>query len=178
MTRTVPPQLTEVPGNFITSALWNTQINNGLYSFTFTPPFFKGTSSTPGSFASGPSLAVPLTSAIADTDGGWSSVTNPSRYTVQVAGKYLVVGSIAWTVTSSTGLALGVELRQNGATTRTNESSSFTGGTWRGQVTDIMQCSAGDYIELAGFQGSGSAQTPVTSPTKDMPTLICIWQGN
>lgn len=176
MTRTVPPQLTEVPGNFITSALWNTQINNGLYSFTFTPPKFKGLATSASSVPNNTSTVIPLTSAAIDTDGGWSSTTNPSRYTVQVAGAYLCIASAAWAIATA-NIAVSVAIRQNGAVAQVAQSISSTAGTWRDQVISVLQCNVGDYIELAMFQNSGSAQTPPTSSSYDQPALMCLWIG-
>lgn len=177
MARTVPPAVTEVPGNYITSALWNTQINNGLRSFTFTPPMFKGVATSASSIASNSSVAIPLTSAVVDTDGGWSSTTNPSRYTVQVAGTYLCVASGAWAINAA-NVAVSVALRQNGAVAQVAQSISSTSGDWRDQVTSLLQCSVGDYIELALYQDSGSAQTPPTTNVYDQPALMCLWIGD
>lgn len=174
--RNIPAQATESPGNYVTSALWNTQVN-GLYSFNFNPPYFKGAASTSQSIPNGGVwTVVPMTGAITDTEGGWSS-SAPSIYTFQTAGRYLCIGSIfiptnGTTDTSSRGVGLwqsGTPLRlvegANGPNVGFSQSAVYTG-----------YFAVGSTIGLEAAQSSTSALSTSTTAIQQ-PGLELIWLG-
>jgi hypothetical protein len=174
--RTAPANVTELPGNYIPSALWNTQITNGTNSFLYNPPYFKGISSTSQSVASGTSWnAITLTTALSDTESGWSS-SSPTIYTAQSPGRYLIIGTIWWPAFSTTTLACGVGLSINGTTTRVWESPNAATTGVQIQVSLFTYLGVGSTVGLLGMQNSGSSQSTGTS-TVQQPCLEIMWQG-
>lgn len=171
MARTPPTLATEVPGNFITSGLWNTQVN-GIASFALTPPVFQGYVGTAASIPSSNTFSLlNMTAANWDSDGGWSSSVNPSRYTVQVAGKYWVVANAAFaTVSGSDNTPRGVGIFQNGNAVAVNQTPANQSSTWQAQCTYMLQCAVGDYIQFGVMQVSGASRNTMTGAVVT-PTL-------
>lgn len=176
--RTIPASVTENPGNFITSSLWNTQITNGLYSFMFNPPYFKGNATIAQSIATGTSWsAVTLTSAVTDTEGGWSSGT-PTLYTTQTPGRYLIIATIFLPSNSSTDTsARGVGLWLNGTVSRVFESADAPNVGWQGQCSLTTFMSVGSTVGMYCMQNSGVAQNTSVGQPQQQPMLELIWLG-
>ncbi|MGW1744603.1 hypothetical protein ACWCRD_03085 [Streptomyces sp. NPDC002092] len=171
---TIPSVPTEVPGNFWTSALWNTNVLGGL-NYLFAPVRFKGYSSTTQSLGSSTSSTVlTLDTETVDSDGGHSTTTNTSRFTAQTAGLYVVTGSVCFATNSAGTRTLQVFLNGAGITgsavqaapSASNGTSVYTG--------TIVQLAVGDYVELAAWQNSGSTLT--TSTTNAIATTMCLWR--
>jgi hypothetical protein len=174
--RSIPASVSESPGNFIPSALWNTQITNGVYSFGFNPPYFKGQASTAQSVASQTSwTAITLTGAVADTEGGWSS-SSPTIYTVQTPGRYLVIATLSWPAFSTTTLACGVGISFGGTTQRVTEASSCASTGAQLQCVFTGFCAVGQTIGMLGMQNSGSAQSTQVGSAQ-LPNLEVVWLG-
>jgi hypothetical protein len=163
---TIPTIPTEVPGNFWTSALWNTVVAGG-FNYLFAPVRFKAYSSTSQAINSGTSSTVlTLDTEIVDSDGGHSTVTNTSRYTCQTAGLYYVSGSVCFNATNANGTrTLNIFVNGAGqvgagiqaAPSPANGASVFS--------ATLVQLAVGDYVELACWQNSG------TSPINTATTL-------
>lgn len=162
MARTVPSMLTEVPGNFITAALWNAQVRD-LGTFTTGVPFFTGYQVATQSIANNTWTAITFDSEYFDDDGGHSTVTNTSRYTCQVAGRYELTGCFV-VAFNTTGLR-AAKLAKNG--TPITGSAVFiqaSPSVGTSVLTTIpVQLAAGDYVELNGWQGSGGALSTLAS---------------
>lgn len=165
MARTVPASLTEVPGNFVTSALWNAQMK-ALTDFITSPPRFKGYATVSQSIASGSATptVLALDSEYYDSDGGHSTTTNTSRYTVQVAGTYSITGGCAFGTNSTGNRSVAIYVNGAYAAGGNNQSVSFAGNSWAATVSTDLPLNVGDYVELACWQTSGAAlSTTVTS---------------
>lgn len=184
MARTVPSIATEVPGNFITSALWTAQVgalmqwligsgSNGL-------PMFFGYQATAQAVASGTTgAAITIDTEVIDTDGGHSTVTNASRYTCQVAGYYLVWGSVSW-VTNATEERI-TYYQKNGSTipggssVQANPVTSAHATVIPGTIM-ILPMAVGDYFEVWGSQVSGgSLNTQADVSAGKNSTMLCVW---
>ena len=91
-----------------------------------------------------------------DTNNMHDINTNPSRITVQVAGKYLVFGYVKWAENATGSRYIRVLL--NGTT---EICSIFlakdSGGRWYAPITTVNQMAVGNYLELMGYQNSGAA---------------------
>lgn len=162
MPRTVPVMLTEVPGNFITGALWNAQVG-ALGNFTIGVPFFSGYQVSTQSITNNTWTAVTLDSEYFDDDGGHSTVTNTSRYTCQVAGRYVITGTVFFSP-NATGLR-GSKITKNG-TTVTGSTSFLAAAPSVGSTalcTIPVQLAVGDYVEVFAWQGSGGALSTLSS---------------
>lgn len=171
---TIPTIPTESPGNFWTAALWNANILNGL-NYLFSPVRFKAYSSTTQSLGSGTAaISLTLDTEIVDSDGGHSTTTNTSRYTVQTAGLYFVTGSVCF-ATSSAGTRTLQVLQNGGAVfgsavqampSATNGASVFT--------ATLVQAAVNDYIEIAAWQNSGGSLA--TSTSTSVATTMNLWR--
>lgn len=112
--------------------------------------------------ATATSTVVTFDTETFDNGGLHSTASNTSRLTASVAGYYYIHGSVAWFPNAS-GIRQ-VELRKNAA-------GSGSGGTQLGivthepasggayaiqEVSTVAYLTAGDYVELFGYQTSGS----------------------
>jgi hypothetical protein len=175
--RTIPPAATVAPGQFVASALWNTQITNGTYSFTFNPPVFKGQSTTAQSIANGGTYTtLTLTAAVTDTEGGWVS-GSPTIYTVQTPGRYSILASAGCAGASGTDTTpRGVSILINGTNARAIVQASG-GSTWIGQCAMETYLSAGTTVAMGLMQQSGAAQNTSVGSAAQYPTLDIVWLG-
>lgn len=180
MPRTVPVFPTEIPGNFITSALFGSTVGAlGAWSTgsgTNGPPRFQGYSASSQSIATGITyISLTLDTEVYDSDGGHSTVTNTSRYTAQVAGTYSLSGSCGYAGTAggnrSTRLAVngvGVQGSQVAAAPTT------TANSWYGIATAFAVLNVGDFVEVQTWQNSGAAINTNGGLTTG-PTLNVLW---
>jgi len=105
-----------------------------------------------------------------DTDGLHDNVTNNSRLTAAITGKYLVGATLVY-IENQTG-GRGVHVRKNGTTYYggNEPQTPAAGGTFHDAFshTTLVDLSAGDYVEIIGHQQSGanldisSANNPIT----------------
>ncbi|MFE9448261.1 hypothetical protein [Streptomyces sp. NPDC006739] len=162
----VPVPASEVPGAFITSALWNANVYNGL-TYLLNPPVFFGYQTSGQSLTSGTGIAVTLDTETIDTYGGHSTTTNTSRYTAQVAGTYLVSGGASVNgATSQTYLAAyicknGVEQPGSRGMVPGNSSHTYTVSA----ITISVVLAVGDYVEIF-VQADGTSPTTHGSATQ------------
>jgi len=158
----VPAQVS--PGNYLTAALWNASVYNGM-TFALNVPMFHAYQSSAQSISSGAWAAISLNTTTIDTYGGHSDTVNNSRYTAQVAGWYMVSGVAAFGA-NATGFR-AAKVNVNGSTTLNggNGYAQNTGGTFNCPATSPVRpvyLNVGDYVELYGFQNSGGAISTTT----------------
>lgn len=94
---------------------------------------------------------VPFATKDFDTHSAFST----PDYTVPVTGKYLVQASITW-VGNSTGTRVMV-IGKNTATHSRTEAQGATPNSQTLATSSIINCVAGDTIQVYAFQGSGGA---------------------
>lgn len=147
-------------------------------SFLENPPIaslYQINSQSPGT---GSATPISLDGSLSDTYNGHSTVTNNTRYTFQVAGYYMIAGSVAWTP-NATGVR-AASFRLNGssgligsqvilptitvAATNTNVPAS----------TVITVASVGDYVEMLGTQTSGGNLATNTGGI-NTSQMIIVW---
>ncbi|MDH6123856.1 MULTISPECIES: hypothetical protein [unclassified Kitasatospora] len=155
----VPNPAQASPGNFITGALWNANVYNGL-TFLLNPPVFVGTQATAQSIANTSWWTISLDSTIVDTYGGHSNTVNNSRYTVQVAGWYTIAGGFAMVPVNGSLRAVGVWINGSQALAGTGYAFGCDGNFegWAALPTRDYYLNVGDYVQLVGWQGTGAAQ--------------------
>jgi len=177
--RTVPVSLQEVPGNFITAAWQNAQVkalNDFLAgSGTNGVPRFKGYASSAQSLATG-TTDIPLTldTEDYDSDNGHSTTTNTSRYTVQVAGTYVIMGTAAIATSATGNRKLGINVNGVNARGGVVQSPGFASNSWCAVVCTTQALVVGDYVELVAWQTSGGSLN--TSATAGFgPVLALNW---
>lgn len=170
------PQLAVVsPGTPITSALWISNVYNGLTYLSNPPAATLVQVSAATTLSSAVWGTIGFDSNTFDNYGGHSNVTNNSRYTIQQAGKYLIAGTTAIT-TNSTG-DRGARIMKNGTAVQGPYSLVPTATTHAASVATagfILTCAVGDYLELAGYQNSGGNLTTSIS-TDQTSSLTVIW---
>ncbi|MFI6117484.1 hypothetical protein [Kitasatospora sp. NPDC051164] len=169
---TIPTIASEVPGNYVTSALWNANVYNG-FQFLLNRPFFEGYQSAAQSIANTSLTNIAIDTTITDTNGGHSNVTNNSRYTCQAgtAGWYRITVSLGFTANAA-GSRL-IEIHKNGAAVKliqAGNDSSRTDINAALQCSAVVQLAAGDYLEGCAYQTSGGALS--TNPNNTGMTVI------
>lgn len=176
--RTIPASYSASPGAYITSAMWNTQITSGVYSFGFNPPYFKGIATTTQSIASGGAwAALTMTSAVTDTEGGWSSGT-PTLYTIQTPGRYLAISTVTMPTAGSADVTpRGVGLWQNSNPLRVHQSPANTTTAWEATCTATFLGAVGDTVAMYVSNGYTSALSTIVAQAQQQPCLELIWLG-
>ncbi|MGW1071594.1 hypothetical protein [Streptomyces sp. NPDC002537] len=157
MARTVPSAATVAPGQYVTGALWNANVQY-LSSFLTGPPVFSGYQATSQSIPTATFTSLTIDTTVVDSDGGHSNTVNPSRYTATVPGTYLVIGTVGWTGASSGYRRCRLTLNGS-AIIGTAVGSDAVNSVLCGQCTSTVVALNGstDYVEVQGQQSSGSA---------------------
>lgn len=120
--------------------------------------------------------AITLDNAIFDNAGGHSNTTNPSRYVCQVPGWYLALGGVCFS-SSATGSANDyiAGIRVNGSNSfgslfECGKVAAANSSLVTPTVVELVNLNAGDYVELAAWQSSGTSIT-LTSSTSGTPVV-------
>lgn len=170
----------------ISGAFMNSNVRDTVNYLAFPPMARLSNAGASQSIPSGADTAVtwatasinPGTGSVnSDNYGGWSNVTNPSRYTFQRAGRYYVWGQVAF-ATSNTG-QWQAGLRVNGTTTWYGTRTSAPGTSTAGMILTaerMLRVSANDYVEVVGAQTTGgSISLATTAPAYSK--MIVLWRG-
>lgn len=180
MPRTVPVSVTESPGNYLTGALWTAQVKATmdflLGSGTNGVPRFKGWASTSQSIATGATdTPITLDSEDWDSDNGHSTVTNTSRYTIQVAGTYRVIAVGGFTSNSNGNRKLGINV--NGANVRGSSTQQVNAGTnsWIGACSVELALNVGDYVEMVMWHTSTTTPLGTAQSVGFGPAMSVCW---
>lgn len=167
------------PPSYITAAWMNTNVRDVIRYLTYPPIFrayYNGSSNTQPSQTWPSGTAIAMDTVTVDNYGGWSSST-PTQYTFQRPGHYFVYGQMA--VTASTAGSRGAGLRVNGGTVQWGGHEMPCAGSVTPGHTSVVQrilkVAQGDYVELIGFQNSGSALAYRTGASTCK--LIAVWLG-
>lgn len=111
------------------------------------------------SIASATPTALTFDSETYDTNTIHDNVTNNSRLTAPIAGKYVVHGTVQWDF-SAAGNIRGMYFYKNGVIYAALQFVPPTLAGANGNIVagaDIIDLAAGDYVELLAFQDSGGA---------------------
>jgi hypothetical protein len=138
-------------------------------------PICNAVQATGQSVGSAAWTSLSLDSTVVDTYGGHSNTTNPSRYTSQVPGYYLLNGCSSFP-SNSTGWR-GARATKNGAAVNGGAGeygANASGATVPASPTVLVYLNVGDYCETQGYQTSGSGLT--TSVNSDANcALTAVW---
>lgn len=152
----VPNPRTFVAGEVEAAAYFNAL--RDAINFLANKPMAVLTQTTAQTINNGVAAQITFDSTVTDTYGGHSNSTNNTRYTAQVAGWYLVIGSSVWNNIS--GGDRTMTINKNGsvvpyygignpaATVNVNPGETASG---------LVQLNAGDYVEIGVYQDSGGA---------------------
>jgi hypothetical protein len=169
----VPTLASEIPGNNITSALWNGNVYNGL-TYALGAPLFVARQQNAQSFNSGTNTPVTWDTIDIDQYGGFNAAVDATKYTVQQPGWYEVLYNVAW-ANNSTG-ARSAFLIKNGANqpgswyTYAAAASNYPtcSGSFR------LKCAVGDAIQVSVQQTSGAALS-TANPGVGGPWWSVLW---
>jgi hypothetical protein len=158
----VPIPANEVPGNFITGAVWNANVYNGL-TFLLNPPVFSGYQGTAQSIPQNAWTPLAIDNSTIDSYGGHSNSTNNSRYVAQVAGWYTVCGVYA--PVGNTASFRGVRIQVNGSPIL-GAAAYMTPGAYSAELgcvtpTRDIYLNVNDYVEVAAWQNAATTLATV-----------------
>lgn len=115
--------------------------------------------------------------SLSDSYNGHSNSTNPSRYTAQIAGFYMICGVVC--TTANANGSRGVRLAKNGAvqtgsatfgvTNTTGDQYAISTPAW------LLQMSVGDYVEVQGFQSSGAPLNTNVGSADVRSAMTVLW---
>lgn len=139
-----------------------------------TRPTARATRNTSQSVPNATNTIISFSGVDYDTNTFWSA-GSPSRLTVAVAGKYLLIGNLRWDV-NATGRR-DIYITKNGAALVGVNQNAVTGTLSATDMSTITlgDFAAGDYAELLGVQNSGGALNLLVSDWT--PDLMMIWLG-
>lgn len=165
-----PAPTSEIPGNFIASALWNASLYNSIL-FLASPPIAQYAQTSVQAMASSTVVTMTWPTPVYDSYGGYAA-GNPTRYTPQVAGWYLVVANLG-IAPNGTGFRM-CHVLKNGSTTasETSLSAATAGFNSVMGVTALVNCNGTtDYFEVQGDQSSGAPLNTITGLTN----MTVLW---
>lgn len=162
---TVPSQSTAAVGNLVSSTLWNDDVRDAV-NFLLDPPRTRLRNTATVSTNTSTYTAMTWDTEVEDTDGMHSTSTNTSRITIVTTGYYQLSGGIGWAANSTgqrrawwhvngTGVLGGLVTIPAGTATEMAIPAA----------TITLSLTAGDYVELFGWQNSGGTldMNPTTS---------------
>ena len=127
------------------------------------------------SIANNSNVAIALNAEDFDSHGFHDNVTNNTRFTIPAGldGLYLVVGQVAHGLDTA-GTTRGCNIHKNGSMRgQTYMAPNQTFDTVV-QASCILPMVAGDYVELVGYQNSGSANDVVASISETWMALTYL----
>lgn len=140
-----------------TGRMWVRQGGVWIAMPPLVPPIFQGRQTVAQPLTSGNAIEVTFTTEDKDNVNGHDNVTNPARYTAQVAGTYKLSGGVAFTANAS-GIRT-TDWVKNGTQIPGGDSSMPSVGA--GAVTRLtartifVDLAVNDYVTLRAFQDSG-----------------------
>lgn len=153
----VPAEMTAVVGATLTAAEWNANVRDAV-NFLTALPLFAASQSATQSVPTAAYTAVSLDTETIDSYAGHSNTTNNSRYTAQVAGYYLCVGSLGFgTTTGRIGGYWSSSNGRGGGSATAVFSPASSNGFVSVTLTQILQLNVGDYVQMNAYQNSGAA---------------------
>lgn len=163
----VPIPRTFQAGELETAAFLNSLTS--VCNFLLNTPKARIASNAATSYASGTDILQAFQVVSYDTDGMSNLGSANDRLTVKTAGKYLVIGTLNWSTNGTNGR--NNQIFVNGANVAGNCVEARGGSQDTiAQVFYTGQFNVNDYIQLDGWQDSGSTLTALGD-------LTAIWIG-
>jgi hypothetical protein len=126
---------------------------------------------------SGVIYTIPLNQESYDTHGFHDNTTNPSRFTCQKAGTYMIVGLVSFAANATGNRDAGIWVNQ-AYIAGYNRLLAQSSGSTSVPVSGIAKLSVGDYVELWGRQYSGgSLDAYYANPISNYLTMILITES-
>lgn len=161
-------------GQLVTAALMNSNIQ-ALGNFVLAPPLAQVLQTLTQSIPTGAGwTALNFDTNVLDSDTGHSTVTNTSRYVIQVPGTYLPIGCYALANPNSTG-DRAARIAKNGSPVQGSAGSIAPASGLVGIAATMpvfVPCIAGDYLEVHAQQASGAAVNTYSDSTFTSSLLV------
>jgi hypothetical protein len=140
---------------------------DGVKWVTPSAPSFVGCrayATTDQSMSNGANTIFNLDAEVYDTDGFHSTTTNNSRITIPSgkAGYYLITGVVTYQNGGTSGQR-DFWLFKNGTTSLASIVDAKTANFLGMSVTDVQYLAVGDYVQIAGYQDSGTTTATYAS---------------
>lgn len=169
----VPTAYTWTVGELVTAGKMNAYLRDAVAFLLARPGAILGRSGNQ-TFTTGVPAAVGWNLEIFDDDNAHSTVTNPSRYTVQTAGRWSFTSAFGWTANAAGQRALTFRVNGGGDIDGVN----IAAGAAIQQVLNgsmMIALNVGDYVEVFGNQTSGG-NLNLDAALHSGPLLECIWE--
>jgi len=166
------PPRTWLPGETVTDLLMNAQLRDPLQllggndgEIGVSAPCARVYHSASQTVGHASNTALQFDSERFDTDSIHDPVTNNTRLTVPVAGKYLIVGQVRFASNLSGERSLAIRL--NGTT----ELAALVVDAVNGDITEMIvttihELAASDYVELMAYHNSGGDLSVVAAANR------------
>jgi hypothetical protein len=172
----VPVPRTYVVGEVETAAYYNASVRDAV-NFLIGLPIATVYQTVAQPLTSGTPAPISFDSSAVDTYGGHSGTVNPSRYTAQVAGWYLI-GGAAPMANATAGTYRKIQLYYNGtaiayATSQIPSPSASATAVVPALSPTIVYMNVGDFVSIyASVDGSGVSITPNSS---NQAYMTVVW---
>jgi hypothetical protein len=160
-------------------SLDTTNLNGGVrdpMTFVMDKPLFQGRQTVAQSIATSTFVAITFTTGEdIDSEAGHDTGSNTSRYVAQEDGWYRCTGAVVWE-NNATGRRL-CRWTKNGTAvngSRIDLTAMSVGETIVPARDMVISLSAGDYVELEGWQSSGTNRVTVVT-TESQSTMTVEW---
>jgi hypothetical protein len=163
---------TEVPGNYLTSALWNANIYNGL-TYNLNRPHFVARQATAQSTANSTDTTITWDNVDVDSYGGYNGSVDATKYVIQAPGWYTVTYNICWANNSTGWRAVYLRKNGNGLTGSWSSTAASSSYPTCNAVFRVL-CAAGDTLQIVAQQGSGGSLS-TANPGVGGPWWSLIW---
>lgn len=163
---------TITPGQAWTAALFNTVIAQGL-SFLAAPPVAQLYQATAQTLANNTATPISFDGETSDTYGGHSLTTSNSEYICQYPGYYLLLGGVA--VATNTSGYRRAHFTVNGSVVQGAQGAPAPNYETVTTTSAITYLTAGQYVQLIGWQYSGSSLATLVSGGIDQSWMHVLW---
>lgn len=175
----VPIPRTFVVGEYVTAAYFNSNVRDTASFLLMLPIATVFQTASQGVSAGSTGAPVNFDSTAVDSYGGHSNSTNNSRYTAQVAGWYLVGGSVPMNGTAS-GTYRKSQVAVNGsvvayATAQVPQVNSATTATAVAVSPTIVYLNVGDYVQLYAISDAAVTLSPNST---NQAYMTVVWVHN
>lgn len=143
---------------------------------TFAP---RASRATDQSISDAVETAITFDAVNSDAWGAWS-VSNPTRLTAKITGRYLAVGTVTFAANANGGRSVWIEKNATTTLARVQLVSALAGlPTWLNVTAAAFDMIAGDdYVRLMVRQNAGTGSLNVTAPSSShSPSLSLIYLG-
>lgn len=174
----VPVMRNFTVGEYETGAYFNASVRDAINFLLMLPIATVYQTATQGLSANS-STPISFDSTAVDTYGGHSNTVNPSRYTAQVAGWYLVGGAAPMN-NSASGTNRKLQIYYNGtpvayATAQVPQVNSATTATAVALSPTIIYLNVGDFVSL---YATSDVAVNITPNSTNQAYMTVVWVHN